>query len=57
MKKQLRIKKVTLRNLDDSQLTIPAAAGKPPVINPTGARETCNACPTVYMNSCPPICK
>jgi len=54
MKKQLSIRKVTLRNLDESELTIPAAAGKPPVIIPTEARQTCNGCPTVY--SCPPRC-
>jgi hypothetical protein len=56
MKKQLTLKKVTLRNLDDVQLTDMAGAQNqtPPVIIPTEARETCNGCPTVY--SCAPKC-
>jgi hypothetical protein len=44
MKKQLSIKKVTLRDLDQSQLTSMAGGM---LLPPTGARETCSNCPTI----------
>ena len=45
MKKQLSLKKVTLRDLDQSQLAHLAGGG---LLPPTGARETCVGCPTLF---------
>ncbi len=44
MKKELKVKKVTLRDLDQPQLSNIAGGG---LLPPTGARETCVGCPTI----------